>query len=115
MLKGLYRKKRMMYMNHLAFSLHWGCFFYIMTALFILVGELWHYNGVPWYIFLGINLLYTTVAMHWVYGDNWVKTLLKTILLCVVYFFIVLVLTGVFFVWALYSQKDNLPPSIALW
>lgn len=53
--------------------------------------------------------------MHWVYGDNWVKTLLKTILLCVVYFFIVLVLTGVFFVWALYSQKDNLPPSIALW
>lgn len=20
--------------------------------------------------------------MHWVYGDNWVKTLLKTILLC---------------------------------
>ena len=103
MLKGLYRKKRMMYMNHLAFSLHWGCFFYIMTALFILVGELWHYNGVPWYIFLGINLLYTTVAMHWVYGDNWVKTLLKTILLCV------------FFVWALYSQKDNLPPSIAVW
>ena len=115
MLKGLYRKKHMMYMNHLAFSLHWGCFFYIMTALFILVGELWHYNGVPWYIFLGINLLYTTVAMHWVYGDNWVKTLLKTILLCVVYFFIVLVLTGVFFVWALYSQKDNLPPSIAVW
>lgn len=115
MLKGLYRKKRMMHMNHLAFSLHWGCFFYIMTALFILVGELWHYNGVPWYIFLGINLLYTTVAMHWVYGDNWVKTLLKTILLCAVYFFIVLVLTGIFFVWALYSQKDNLPPSIARW
>ena len=114
-LKGLYRKKRMMNMNHLAFSLHWGCFFYIMTALFILVGELWHYNGVPWYIFLGINLLYTTVAMHWVYGNNWVKTLLKTILLCVVYFFIVLVLTGIFFVWALYSQKDNLPPSIAVW
>ncbi len=115
MLKGLYRKKHMMYMNHLAFALHWGCFFYIMTALFVIAGELWHYNGLTWYVFLGINLLYTAVALHWVYGNDWVKTLLKTVFLYMVYFFIVIVLSGVFFAWALYSQKEIMPSSIANW
>ena len=115
MLKGLYRKKRMMYMNHLAFSLHWGCFFYIMTTLFIIAGELWHYNGLTWYVFLGINLLYTAIALHWVYGNDWAKTVLKTVLLYFVYLFIVIVLSAAFFAWAIYSQKDIMPSSIANW
>lgn len=93
LLKFLYRKKQMKYMAHLAFSFHWGCFFYIALALFCIVGWLWKFDGLPFYLFLVANLLYTTVALHWVYGNGWVKSFLKTAVIYLFYF-----IAGVFFV-----------------
>ena len=93
LLKLLYRKKQMKYMAHLAFSFHWGCFFYIALALFCIVGWLWKFDGLPFYLFLAANLLYTTVALHWVYGNGWVKSFLKTAVIYLFYF-----IAGVFFV-----------------
>ena len=86
LLKLLYRRKHMKYMSHLAFSFHWGCFFYIAIALFCIVGWLWKFDGLPFYLFLAANLFYTMVALHWVYGNGWIKSFLKTVLIYLFYF-----------------------------
>lgn len=93
LLKLLYRRNHMKYMSHLAFSFHWGCFFYIAMALFCITGWLWKFDGLPFYLFLAANLLYTTVALHWVYGNGWIKSFLKTAIIYLFYF-----IAGVFFV-----------------
>lgn len=93
LLKLLYRRKHMKYMSHLAFSFHWGCFFYIILALFCITGWLWKFDGLPFYLFLAANLLYTTVALHWVYGNGWLKSFLKTAIIYLFYF-----IAGIFFV-----------------
>lgn len=107
MLKGLYRKKHLMYMNHLVFSLHWGSFFYIMAAIYIVVGELWTYSGTPFHIFLWISLIYTALALHAVYGNGWVKTIMKTFVLFFVYTFVALILTAALFGVVIYMNKQS--------
>lgn len=108
LLKLLYRRKHRRYMEHLAYSLHWGSFFYIMTALFIMAGELWQYAGVPAWSFLILTVLYTVVSLHRVYSNGWFKTVLKSLILIFTYFFIILVISSIVFVLVLYSQQGVL-------
>lgn len=108
LLKLLYRRKHRRYMEHLAYSLHWGSFFYIITAFLILAGELWQYAGVPAWSFLILTLLYTAVSLHQVYGNGWIKTIFKTLILLFIYFFIILVISCSVFVLVLYSQQGVL-------
>lgn len=106
LLKLLYRRKHRRYMEHLAYSLHWGSFFYVITAFLILAGELWQYEGVPAWIFLILTLLYTAVSLRRVYGNGWIKTILKTLILIFTYFCIILVVSCIVFVLVIYSQQD---------
>lgn len=107
LLKGGYRKCRMGYMGHFVFSLHLASFFYIVLAIYIFVGEMWQYKGLPWYLFSGAVLLYTVVATHRVYqGTGWVKAVVKTVLLFSVYGFIVALVLAGLVAWLFYSQAE---------
>lgn len=109
LLKGFYRKKKMPYMSHLVFAMHWSSFLFLLVSVFIIVGDLWHYQGAPAQLFLVILLLYTTAASHWVYsGTGWIKTFIKTVLLLFIYFMIVLIVLGVLFGTYLYFQKQDI-------
>lgn len=103
----LYRKAKIPYMGHFVFSLHISCFSFIMTALYMIVGKLWKYGGLPFYAFSLIILAYTVIASHWVYrGTGWIKDCIKTILLYLCYIFIVAITIGLIIGVLMYREKN---------
>ncbi|NQU67884.1 MAG: DUF3667 domain-containing protein [Candidatus Marinimicrobia bacterium] len=84
LLKILYFRRKLFYVEHLIFSLHWHTFVFLM---FIALG--FFSNG---WIFLGILLLstlYLFMAMRHYYQQSVFKTLVKMMILMPVYFFCV--------------------------
>lgn len=102
-----YRKRKMPYMSHFVFALHWSSFLFLLVTLYILLGEFWHYSGYPAWGFVLIMLVYTTIASHRVYaGTGWIKSFFKAFFVLFNYILIVLVVLGTLFGLLLYSQKQ---------
>lgn len=102
-----YRKRKMPYMSHFVFALHWSSFLFLLVTLYILLGESWHYSGYPAWGFVLVMLVYTTIASHRVYaGTGWIKSFFKTLLVLFGYTLVVLVVLGTLFGLLLYSQKQ---------
>lgn len=114
MLKSLYRKSNIFYMGHFVFSLHFASFFFIILAVYIIIGELWHYNGMTLNLFLLAIYLYTSIASHWVYKTGWIKAIVKSIILISSYALIVFIILAILLGILIYMEIDVLDPALAM-
>ena len=94
-LKVIYRKKKMNYMSHFVFSLHFCAAMFI--TLFILLLLLAYASFIPSDILIkgyaAFQLGYFIIASHAVYsGTGWIKSALKSIFVLFIYFLSITIL-----------------------
>jgi len=94
-LKVIYRKKKMNYMSHFVFSLHFCAAMFI--TLFILLLLLAYSSSIPSDILIkgyaAFQLGYFIIASHAVYsGTGWIKSALKSIFVLFIYFLSIAIL-----------------------
>ena len=94
-LKVIYRKKKMNYMSHFVFSLHFCAAMFI--TLFILLLLLAYASFIPSDILIkgyaAFQLGYFIIASHAVYsGTGWIKSILKSIFVLFIYFLSIAIL-----------------------
>ncbi len=94
-LKVIYRKKKMNYMSHFVFSLHFCAAMFI--TLFILLLLLAYASFIPSDILIkgyaAFQLGYFIIASHTVYkGTGWVKSTLKSLFVLFIYFLSIAIL-----------------------
>lgn len=94
-LKVIYRKKKMNYMSHFVFSLHFCAAMFI--TLFILLLLLAYASFIPSDILIkgyaAFQLGYFIIASHAVYsGTGWIKSALKSIFVLFIYFLSIAIL-----------------------
>lgn len=105
--KAFYRKSQLPYMSHFVFSLHLGCFFFLLLSIYLLAGHFYHYPSWMLKVFLLLMILYCSIASHQVYrGNSWFKVVLKTIVLGMIYSFIVLIAVAGILVYFIYQNRD---------
>ncbi|MFD2246863.1 DUF3667 domain-containing protein [Pontibacter ruber] len=78
LLNLFYRKQGRNYVEHLMFSIHLHTFYFILLIISMLAG---HYLPVPDLsgVVIGIMILYLFLALHRVYKQSYVRTLLRLI------------------------------------
>lgn len=109
MFKVLYRKIRLSYMYNFVFAIHLTCFVFILLAVYITVGELWHYGSLVSWAFALLVLAYTVMASHRVYeGTGWVKAVLKSVLLWSAYLFVLLAVLCSFTLLVVYNLNEEM-------
>lgn len=74
-LKLLYIRKPFFYIDHLVFSIHLFCFFFVLGMLNLFFEWIW--RDALWPVFLLILPLYPVIAMKRIYGQSWLVTSLK--------------------------------------
>jgi hypothetical protein len=87
-LKVLYIRRRRFYAEHFIFLLHTHAFVFLLFTVLLLTVMLGLFRG---WIFTGLSLwllAYTYLAMRRVYGQGWLKTLVKWWVLGWIYFWI---------------------------
>lgn len=74
----LYRRARPFYIQHLIFSLHVYAFYFLLTAAvsLFLTPEQWRRSPLP-----VVSLIYIWFAIRLLYGERWLKSIGKAILL----------------------------------
>lgn len=81
LLKGFYLRRGRFYLSHLIFTIHMHCFIFVVLALSLLVDKLtpesWDLSGLVTLV-LGV---YFVLALRRVYGQGWLKTIFKSLLL----------------------------------
>lgn len=83
LLKLLYIRHRIYFVDHAVFSLHVHAFAFIVFLLALLISLIFNVGFSGWYILL--LLVYLFVALRKVYKQSYGKTFLKTLLLLVLY------------------------------
>lgn len=99
--KLVYRKKKMNYMAHFVFSLHFCAAMFIL--LFIAIGLLAFAKFIPQMAllrgFLLLLLLYFIIASHTVYtGTGWMKSILKSLFVLFLYLLGLTILLSILFI-----------------
>lgn len=99
--KLVYRKKKMNYMAHFVFSLHFCATMFIL--LLVAIGLLAYVKCIPQIAvlrgFLLLLLLYFIIASHTVYtGTGWIKSIIKSLFVLFLYLLAVIILLAVLFV-----------------
>lgn len=89
----LYRKSRLSYMGNFVYVLHLFSFFFIVTAVYILLATYLPAQMKIWTWALAIyTLVYTTVSAHRVYaGTGWIKDTVKSLLMWISFIIIIAV------------------------
>lgn len=84
-LKLVYIRKRYLFVDHLIFAFHLHSFYFLAGILHVLISSLSGYepNSIASY---GI-IIYTLFSLKNFYGQGWIKTIFKSMLLFMVYFF----------------------------
>ncbi|AYA38153.1 DUF3667 domain-containing protein [Hymenobacter oligotrophus] len=88
LLKGVYARRKRLYINHLVFSLHLHCFLFVL----VLAGMLWtEFVRNDWFdvVLTLAPPLYLVLALHHVYEQGWAKTIAKALVVSVVYLLII--------------------------
>jgi hypothetical protein len=89
-LKLLYIRQRRFYAEHVIFLLHTHAFIYVLYTVLLLIVVAGWFRGWLMSAMLLWMLAYTYLAMHRVYGQGWLKTLVKLGILGWSYFFVLL-------------------------
>ena len=90
LLKVLYWRSGRFYAEHFVFALHTHAFsFVVFTAIVLLTGDGWQD-----YVQLGLLLWtagYLLFALKRFYGQGWVRTPIKYLLICILYFTLLMI------------------------
>ena len=85
MLKAFFRKRHMRYMTHFVLALHLHAGLLILLFLLIVWALFVGLSSTAVWSTLGIFLLYMVLALRRVYGNGWIKSTVKAVLLYGVY------------------------------
>ncbi len=84
LLKGAYFRQHRYYLSHLIFTIHVQCFLFVYAAVALLLSRLPLPDGLgAWGVLVPGG--YFVVALHTFYGQSWLKTLAKSLLLGTAY------------------------------
>lgn len=83
-LKLFHRKRKMDYIEHLVFGLYLHAFIFFTLFITLAIG---HIIGQGWPVFVGVPslVIYLAVGIHNFYEASWLKTIIKTIFILLVY------------------------------
>ncbi|MEM6726129.1 MAG: DUF3667 domain-containing protein, partial [Bacteroidota bacterium] len=85
-LKLIYIRRKRYYIEHVIFSVHFHSFMFLfLTICLLIVQDLNHFNPVPYFI---ISAIYLLIAMKRFYGQGYLKTFFKYLLVLIAYGFI---------------------------
>ena len=82
-LKIVYIRKRYLFVDHLIFAFHLHAFYFMIGILYVLTSTITGYK--PDALANGSTIIYTLFALKNFYGQGWIKTLLKSIVLFLLY------------------------------
>ena len=85
LLKAFFRKRKMRYMGHFVLALHLHAGLLILLTLFIGWCLLMGTSAAATQTLLGLFLLYMTLSFHRVYGNGWIKSAVKSVLIYCIY------------------------------
>ncbi|WP_245915752.1 hypothetical protein [Mangrovibacterium marinum] len=104
LLSGFYWRRKLRFIRHLVFSVHIHSFVFLLNILLVALSLIWH---LPGWIF-GLSILggnvYIYMALKRFYGQGYLKTFVKFLMLGGVY--ILCVSTAI--VWVIYNAYMNL-------
>ena len=93
-LKLFYVRRKFTYVEHLIFVFHTQTVFFLLLIIFVLLD--FFVNNVPQWVFVLLFLLYLFLAMKKFYGQGYIKTFIKYIMVNSVYMFLAFI--GIFMV-----------------
>jgi len=82
-LKIVYIRKRYLFVDHLIFAFHLHAFYFMIGILYVITSTITGYE--PDALANGSTIIYTLFALKNFYGQGWIKTLLKSIVLFLLY------------------------------
>ncbi len=88
-LKLIYIRRRYLFADHLIFAFHLHSFYFLIGILHVLISSITSFE--PDEIANGSTIIYTLFALKNFYGQGWIKTILKSILLFMFYFITALI------------------------
>lgn len=88
-LKLFYVRRKFTYVEHLIFVFHTQTVFFLLLIIFVLLD--FFTNNVPQWIFILLFLLYLFLAMKKFYGQGYIKTFIKYIMVNSVYMFLAII------------------------
>ncbi len=98
LLRLLYLRREWVYAEHIVFSLHYHALTFALFATALLAGR-W----IPGWIVLPLVALYLPLSMRRIYRQGWVRTLLKSAVLGLLYFLICATAIGLLLGWAFFA------------
>ncbi|KUG06153.1 DUF3667 domain-containing protein [Solirubrum puertoriconensis] len=88
LLKGVYVRRKRLYINHLVFSLHLHCFLFVLVLAGMLWTEFVKNDWFDWVLTLAPPV-YLVLALRHVYEQGWPKTFAKALVVSVAYLLII--------------------------
>lgn len=108
LLKGFFRRARMYYMGHFVTALHLHSVQLILIFLMFFGAQWIDDSGNYALLLLALYLLHMVFALHRIYGDSWVKTVVKTLLAHGIYIFVMASVFLGIFIWLLFPlMREN--------
>lgn len=108
LLKALFHRSRIYYMGHFVTALHLHSVQLIL--IFVLLAGMQWIDRTEEYalLLLGLYMLHMIFALHRIYGDSWVKTSFKALLLYGFYSLVMAIVLFGLFIWRLFPMmKQN--------
>lgn len=96
LLKMIYFRRKFLYIDHLVFAFHFHSFLFLIGIFYLLAKKITGMDAALW-VMTAINI-YTLLAFKNVYGQSWMKTILKMILLFLTYMITLLICLMIFLV-----------------
>lgn len=108
LLKGFFRKKKRRYMSHFVLALHLHSVLLILLSLYIVWVLACGTSLRAAQMLMLVFLAWLMLALHRIYGDGWIKTFVKTVLLAAVYSLMVsIVLLAIICLAAVFIAESN--------
>lgn len=106
MSRVLFRRRRLNYMAHFVFALHFVSFVFLLLFVQLAIGEGWIAGHTMLKIFVGVLLLYLIIAARRVYEEGWIRSGVKSLLIFVGYVLLVVIGLGVVLGWLIYCERE---------
>jgi hypothetical protein len=85
-----YNKKANYYLDCLIFSVHFHCFVFVLLLLYKISEWFISYSELT-LVVLGLIYIYLTLASRGIFGQSWIKTLIKTLAILLIYSFLTII------------------------
>jgi len=106
----LYIRNNRFYVEHLVFALHCHAFYFLLLTAVALIPSHTAIGLMPQWLCLGVFPIYSLLALKGNYGQGWIKTFIKSIMLGYAYLMLGLTVLMVTMYAALTSLTDTATP-----